>query len=427
VAAKLQAVRGMNDILPAEAERWISLEKRLTDWLRRYGYQNIRMPLVEPTALFLRAIGAATDIVEKEMYSWRDALNDEELTLRPEGTAGCVRAAIEHNLLYDGPKRLWYAGPMFRHERPQKGRYRQFHQLGVEALGWASPGIDAELIVMCASLWRELGVEGIRLELNCIGSAEERAAHRSALVGYFESRADSLDADARRRLHANPLRILDSKNPAMQDVISEAPLLAGFLGAESRRHDEEVRRLIAVAGVTFTDNPRLVRGLDYYNLTVFEWTTDRLGAQAAVCGGGRYDGLFAQLGGKPSPAAGFGLGLDRLVALLPEPANPGGDAGPTAYLAHQGDSAAMEAFLLAEELRRAGHSLVLHAGGGTLKAQMRKADTSGAPFALILGEDELAAASVTVKLLRQGGEQRRVARGALAAELSRLMLQSRND
>src|SRR3990167_3904295 len=312
----IQAVRGMNDVLPDEAGWWLEFEAKVEAWLERYGYRNIRLPLVEHTQLFRRAIGEATDIVEKEMYSWRDELNDEELTLRPEGTASCVRAAIEHSLLHDGPKRLWYAGPMYRHERPQKGRYRQFHQYGVEALGYAGPDIDAELIVMCAALWRELGLQDVRLELNTIGSPAERARYRADLVRHLEQHLERLDADAKRRLHTNPLRTLDSKNPMVQEVVASAPALADYLGEASLAHFEGLKRLLEAAGVRYTINPRLVRGLDYFNLTVFEWISDRLGAQGTVCGGGRYDGLFALIGGKPAPAAGFATGNERLIALL---------------------------------------------------------------------------------------------------------------
>jgi histidyl-tRNA synthetase len=283
----IQAIRGMNDVLPEEALWWLEFEARIEAWLERYGYRNIRMPLVEPTQLFRRAIGEATDIVEKEMYSWRDELSGEDLTLRPEGTASCVRAAIEHNLLYDGPKRLWYVGPMYRHERPQKGRYRQFHQYGVEALGYAGPDVDAELIVMCAALWRELGLEGLRLELNTIGSSEERARYRSDLIRHLEANVDRLDADAKRRLHTNPLRVLDSKNPVVKEVVASAPVLLEYLGEASLAHFDGLKRLLDSAGIEYQINAKLVRGLDYYNLTVFEWVSDALGAQGTVCGGGR--------------------------------------------------------------------------------------------------------------------------------------------
>jgi histidyl-tRNA synthetase len=414
VSTPLQAVRGMNDVLPDEAERRLRLEGVVAAWFARYGYRHMRTPLLEHTALFRRAIGESTDIVEKEMYTFTDALNNESLTLRPEATASTVRAAIEHSLLYEGPRRLWYQGPMYRHERPQKGRYREFTQFGAEALGFEGPDVDAELIVMCAALWRELGLEGIRLELNSIGSAAERAAFRADLVRHLQAHEPALDADARRRLHTNPLRVLDSKNPRVQQVVASAPALMDYLGAASRAHFDGLQRLLAAAGVTFAVNPKLVRGLDYYNLTVFEWISDRLGAQGTVCGGGRYDGLFAQLGGKPAPGVGFAAGVERLVALLGAPA----PTGPSAYLVHQGAGTLEYAFALGEELRAAGFAVVLHAGGGSFKSQMKRADASGAALALIVGEDELKAAAVSVKPLRDARPQQRVARAALAAQLA---------
>ena len=414
----IKAVRGMNDVLPEEAALWRAFEATVEAWLERYGYRNIRMPLVEHTQLFRRAIGEATDIVEKEMYSWRDELNAEELTLRPEGTASCVRAVIEHSLLYEGPKRLWYAGPMYRHERPQKGRYRQFHQYGAEALGYPGPDVDAELIVMCAALWRELGIEGIRLELNTIGSPEERAVHRADLVKFLEQNIDRLDEDSKRRLHSNPLRTLDSKNPQVQEVVAGAPALLDYLGDASRRHFEGVRRLLAAAGIGYVVNPRLVRGLDYYNLTVFEWVAPQLGSQGTVCGGGRYDGLFAQIGGKPTPAAGFAMGNERLVALLGEGGYPPFSLAPHGYAVYQGEGTDEYALLLAEELRAKNYRVVVHAGGGSFKAQMKKADASGAALALIVGEDELAAREVTLKFLRKNQEQVRVKRDRLVEAFS---------
>ena len=403
----------MNDILPGEADAWLELEARVEAWLTRYGYRNIRMPLVEHTQLFRRAIGEATDIVEREMYSWRDELNGEDLTLRPEGTASCVRAAIEHSLLHDGPKRLWYSGPMFRHERPQKGRYRQFHQYGVEALGYPGPDVDAELVAMCAALWRDLGLEGLRLELNNIGSAEERARYRTDLVAFLERNSSRLDDDARRRLHTNPLRTLDSKNPAMKELIASAPSLADYLGDTSAAHFQGVKRLLGAAGVEFSLNPKLVRGLDYYNLTVFEWISDRLGAQGTVCGGGRYDGLFEVIGGKPAPAAGFAMGNERLIALMLEADKRGEPKAPHAYVAYQGEGTLEYAFVLAEELRAAGFGAVLHAGGGSFKSQMKKADSSGALHAVIIGEDELRANEVSFKFLRKNQEQLRMKRDRL--------------
>jgi histidyl-tRNA synthetase len=416
MSAPLQAVRGMNDILPAESRWWLDFEAIAQGWLARHGYRNIRMPLVEPTQLFRRAVGESTDIVEKEMYSWRDELNGEDLTLRPEATASCVRAAIEHHLLHDGPKRLWYAGPMYRHERPQKGRYRQFHQYGVEALGFAGPDADAELIVMCAALWDELGLGGIRLELNTIGSSIERARYRAALIAHLEQHVDQLDADAKRRMNSNPLRVLDSKNPQVQAVTQSAPPLMEYLGDASLGHFAELKRLLAAAGVGYSINPRLVRGLDYYNLTVFEWVSDRLGAQGTVCGGGRYDGLFEQLGGKPSPAAGFAMGIERLIALMQEAGREPRDPAPDAYVVHQGEGAAQAALKIARELRGAGFAVIQHCGGGSIKSQMKRADASGAKLALIVGEDELKAGEATVKPLREARAQARVPLARLAAE-----------
>ncbi|MDR1062678.1 MAG: histidine--tRNA ligase [Azoarcus sp.] len=416
----LQAVRGMNDILPDDAEIWENFEDIVRDWLRGYGYRPIRLPVVEPTPLFQRAIGEVTDIVEKEMYSFEDALNGEKLTLRPEGTAGCVRAAIQHGLAAagGGGRRLWYQGPMFRHERPQKGRYRQFHQVGVEALGFAGPDIDAELIVMGARLWGQLGLADVRLELNSLGSAQERASHRAALVAYLEEHQDALDGDGRRRLHSNPLRILDTKNPALQEIVEAAPKLLDYLGDASRAHFEAVQAMLHDAGIACHVNHRLVRGLDYYNRTVFEWVTDRLGAQGTVCAGGRYDTLVEQLGGKPMPAAGFAMGVERLLALWLE----GGEAEyaiarptPDVYVVHQGECARRLAFRAAEALRDVGLNILLHCGEeGSFKSQMRKADGSGAQLALVIGDDEAAAMDVGIKPLRGGGAQRRVPFAVLA-------------
>ncbi|HEY6967406.1 MAG TPA: histidine--tRNA ligase [Burkholderiales bacterium] len=425
-AVALQAIRGMNDVLPEEMALWRAFGAIVEAWLERWGYRAIRMPLVEQTALFRRAIGEATDIVEKEMYSWRDELNREELTLRPEGTASCVRAAIEHSLLYDGPKRLWYGGAMYRHERPQKGRYREFYQYGAEAFGYAGPDVDAELIVMCARLWPELGLSGIRLELNSIGSAEERARHRADLIRHLQAHEAKLDADARRRLHTNPLRVLDSKNPAVQEVAAGAPALMGYLGEASLAHFDGLKKLLAAAGVEFTLNPRLVRGLDYYNLTVFEWISDALGAQGTVCGGGRYDGLFAQLGGKPAPGVGFAMGCERLVALMKDSGKAPAAARPDAYLLHLGEGTDAYAFALADALRSAGHAVVLHAGGGSFKSQMKKADASGAWLALVVGEDELKAGEVSVKNLRKRDEQVRLAGSALLANFADVVRKARS-
>src|SRR5712664_574783 len=411
----IQAVRGMNDVLPDEAALWREFESKVEAWLERYGYRNLRMPLVEHSALIRRAIGEATDIVEKEMYSWRDPLNDEELTLRPEGTASCVRAAIEHSLLHDGPKRLWYAGPMFRHERPQKGRYRQFHQYGVEALGFPGPDVDAELIAMCAALWRDLGIEGLRLELNTIGAPEERARYRTDLVSFLKKNETQLDEDARRRMHTNPLRTLDSKNPMVQEVVAKAPSMASYLGEASAAHFDALKRLLDAAGISYKINPQLVRGLDYYNLTVFEWISDSLGAQGTVCGGGRYDGLFELIGGKPAPAAGFAMGCERLLTLIGDAKSA---AVPHAYVVHLGEGTPERAFALAEELRAKSYRIVLHAGGGSFKSQMKKADASGALFALIIGEDELRADEVGFKFLRQEAGQARVKRAGVAEFLA---------
>jgi len=411
----------MNDILPDEAVLWEELEETLRSWLQSYGYRNLRTPLLEPTALFRRAIGEATDIVEKEMYSFVDELNREALTLRPEATASTVRAAIEHNLLYGNPQRLYYLGPMYRHERPQKGRYRQFHQVGAEALGYAGPDVDAELLLMCARLWDDLGLDDIKLQLNSIGSPEERLRHRSELVRYLQAHEDELDADAKRRLHTNPLRVLDSKNPLMQPLVEAAPRLLDHLGEASLAHFEGVQQVLKDVGIPYSINPRMVRGLDYYNLTVFEWVTDRLGAQGTVCGGGRYDGLFEQIGGKPTPACGFAMGLERLLALMQETRAQEPAAHCEVYVLHQGSAAGRMAFGVAEELRNYGLSVMQHCGGGSFKAQMKKADASGAVLAVILGEDEVTKSEVSVKHLRQQREQVRVAREALPEAVTNLL------
>ena len=411
----LQSVRGMNDILPDEAEFWELFEDTVRSWLKAYGYRPIRMPIVEPTPLFKRAIGEVTDIVEKEMYSFEDSLNGEQLTLRPEGTAGCVRAVIQHNLAAQQPRRLYYIGQMFRHERPQKGRYRQFHQVGVESFGFAGPDIDAEMILMGARLWADLGLDGIELQINSLGQSEERAQHRAALIAYFEERAELLDEDAKRRLYTNPLRILDTKNPAMQEMCTAAPKLIDYLGPESLAHFEGVQRVLRDAGVPFTINPRLVRGLDYYNLTVFEWVTDKLGAQGTVCAGGRYDGLVEQLGGKSTPACGFAMGVERLVALIRESGGEPAAPAPDVYLVHQGDDASRLAFRVAEGLRDQGIDVLLHCGGGSFKSQMKKADASGATFAVIIGDDEAVAGEAQLKPLREGsGEQKKMKVDGLA-------------
>ena len=403
----IQSVRGMNDGLPDMVETWQAFESIVRDWLRRYGYRELRTPILEHTGLFKRAIGEVTDIVEKEMYTFVDELNGETLTLRPEGTASAVRAAIQHNLLYDGGKRLWYTGPMFRHERPQKGRYRQFHQVGVEALGFGGPDVDAELIVMCADLWRALGIAPT-LQLNTLGDAEARQRHRAKLIAHYEQHLDLLDEDGRRRLHSNPLRILDSKNPAMASVNEAAPRLMDELGDEARAHFEGVQALLTAQGVAFEINPRLVRGLDYYNRTVFEWVTDQLGAQGTVCAGGRYDGLVEQLGGKPAPAAGFAMGIERLLALMETAGSVPAAAVPDAYIVHAGEQAAVHAWRVAAALRADGLAAVMHAGGGSFKSQMKKADASRARYAVIIGDDEAAAGEVTLKSLRVEAEQLRV-------------------
>jgi histidyl-tRNA synthetase len=402
MSQKIQAIRGMEDILPEASPLWEQLEDACREVFRQYGYRNIRTPIVEPTALFIRGIGEVTDIVEKEMYTFDDR-NGDSLTLRPEATAGIVRAAIEHNFLYNGPMRVWTAGPMFRYERPQKGRQRQFHQYDVEALGFEGPDVDAEQIVMLARLWKALGIGPIQLHVNSIGDAADRQAHRDKLIAYFSRHEGLLDEDAKRRLHANPLRILDSKNPAMQEMIEGAPKLLDHLGEGAARHFEETKRLLAAAGVAFTVNPRLVRGMDYYNRTVFEWVTDRIGAQSTIAGGGRYDGLFAMLGGKPTPACGFGLGMERIILTMQAFGRTAAQE-PHAFLVHAGEAASREAWRLAEAIRDAGLSCVLGAGG-SFKSQMKKADASAAPFAIILGDDEVAAGKVTLKPLRGGGEQ----------------------
>jgi len=420
----IRAVRGMNDILPDESERWEALEELLRDWLRSYGYRSVRTPILEHTALFRRAIGEATDIVEKEMYTFTDELNQESLTLRPEATASVARAAAEHSLLYGGAQRLCYIGPMYRHERPQKGRYRQFHQVGAEALGFPGPDVDAELLLMCARLWDDLDLSGIRLQLNCLGSAAERAAYRKSLVSYLESREKDLDEDSRRRLRTNPLRVLDSKNPAMQPLIERAPRLLDGLGEASLKHFEGVQAILKDAGRPYEITPRLVRGLDYYNLTVFEWVSDDLGAQGTVCAGGRYDGLIEQIGGKPAPACGFAMGIERLLALIP--ASSGG-ASPDVYLVNQGERAERFAFSVAEALRGAGISVVQHCGGGSFKSQMKKADGSGAPVAVIVGDDEAHAGEASVKALREERAQLRVPLARLPDAVAGLLFGDTDD
>jgi histidyl-tRNA synthetase len=415
----LQAVRGMNDILPEEAGLWFWFEDTVREWLEGYGYRNIRMPLLEHVALFKRAIGEVTDIVEKEMYSFEDRLNGDQLTLRPEGTASCVRAALQHNLLYNAPQRLYYSGAMFRHERPQKGRYRQFHQVGVEALGFAGPDIDAEHVLMCARLWSKLGLSDITLQINTLGDVASRQRHRKKLIAYLEQHADALDADATRRLHSNPLRILDSKNPAMQALILAAPSLMDELEEDALKHFETVQKTLRRHEVAFEINPRLVRGLDYYNRTVFEWTTTRLGAQGTICAGGRFDGLIEQMGGKPTPATGFAIGIERILALLQDDGMIAPRALLNAYVVHQGEMAGEMAGLLAEGLRDKGLSALLDCGGGSFKSQMKRADASGASFAVILGDNEASTGLATLKSLR-GGEQVSVPVDELSEKIKQL-------
>ena len=400
----------MNDILPPESARWEWLEATVRDLMGRFAYRNVRTPILEHTALFVRGIGEVTDIVEKEMYSFHDRSDkygdNDHLTLRPENTAGIVRAAIEHNMLYDGGKRLWAIGPMFRREKPQRGRFRQFHQIDVEALGFAGPDVDAELILLASALWKAIGLTDVRLELNSLGQPAERAQHRAQLIAHFEAHADKLDEDGKRRLHSNPLRILDTKNPAMKDVVESAPRLMDFLGADSLAHFEGLKAILDANGVAYTVNPRLVRGLDYYNLSVFEFVTDRLGSQGTVCAGGRYDGLFEQLGGKPAPAVGWAIGVERVLDLMKEQGAVIAAPVPDVY-AVVPDTAAMPVVLRTlQQLRDAGVRVQMHAatvdGMGSFKSQFKKADASGATYALIFGADELARGEVTLKSLRDG-------------------------
>ncbi len=421
----IQAVRGMNDILPDQTPYWQQIEGAVRDILAAYGYGEIRMPIVERTELFARSIGEVTDIVEKEMYTFTDR-NGDSLTLRPEGTAGCVRAGIENGLLYNQVQRLWYLGPMFRHERPQKGRYRQFHQIGAEVFGLEGPDVDAELILMTGRLWRQLGIaDRVELQINSLGTAAARAAYRDRLVDYLKEHHAALDEDSRRRLETNPLRILDSKNPDMQPIIGQAPLLIDHLDPESRAHFDRLVAVLEAAGLRYTLNPRLVRGLDYYGRTVFEWVTDALGAQGTVCAGGRYDGLVEHLGGRATPAVGFAMGLERLVALMEsaERARPA-DVAPHAYLALLGgDTVQQDGLLLAERLRDRvpGLRLLTHCGGGGLKAQLKRADRSGAALALLLGENEIARGEVGVKYLREDHDQESLGEDALCRCLAALV------
>ncbi|SCX48342.1 histidine--tRNA ligase [Variovorax sp. EL159] len=410
MAEKLNAVKGMNDILPPESARWEWLEATVRDLMGRYAYRNVRTPILEHTALFVRGIGEVTDIVEKEMYSFHDRSDkygdNDHLTLRPENTAGLVRAVIEHNMLYDGGKRLWYIGPMFRREKPQRGRFRQFHQIGAEALGFAGPDVDAELILLANALWKRIGLTDVRLELNSLGQPAERAQHRAQLIAHFEAHADKLDEDGKRRLHSNPLRILDTKNPAMKEVVESAPKLIDFLGAESLAHFNGLKAILDANGVSYTINPRLVRGLDYYNLSVFEFVTDRLGSQGTVCAGGRYDDLITQIGGKPAPAVGWAMGVERVLDLMKEQGTHIPMPVPDVY-AVVPDAAAMPVVLhTLQQLRDAGVRVQMHAatvdGLGSFKSQFKRADNSGATYALIFGADELARGEVTLKALRDG-------------------------
>jgi histidyl-tRNA synthetase len=407
-AEKVTSVKGMNDILPPDSARWEWLEGKVRALMDRYSYRNIRTPIVEPTALFVRGLGEVTDIVEKEMYSFEDRLNGEHLSLRPEATAGVVRAVSENSMLYDGGKRLYYMGPMFRHERPQRGRYRQFHQIGAEALGFPGAEVDAELILLANSLWRELGLQGVRLELNSLGQPQERQAHRAALIAYLEQHSESLDEEARRRLHSNPLRILDTKNPGLQAIVNAAPRLIDFLGPESLAHFDRVKAILDANGVAWTLNPRLVRGMDYYNLTVFEFVTDQLGSQGTICGGGRYDYLMEQVGGKAAPAVGWALGVERVLELLKEQDKASISLAPDVYAVVPSISSLPVAMRTIEQLRALGLSIQMHASAsadgsmGSMKSQFKRADGSGAAYALVFGDEELTRGVVSIKSLRDG-------------------------
>ncbi|EGR5063056.1 MULTISPECIES: histidine--tRNA ligase [Vibrio] len=421
MAKTIQAIRGMNDCLPTQSPLWQKVEGVVKNVISAYGYSEVRMPIVEMTHLFSRAIGEVTDVVEKEMYTFEDR-NGDSLTLRPEGTAGCVRSGIENGLLYNQEQRLWYMGPMFRHERPQKGRYRQFHQCGVEVFGLDGPDVDAELIMMTARLWRELGIaQHVRLELNSIGSLEARANYRTALIDYLEQYQNVLDEDCKRRMYTNPLRVLDSKNPDVQAILGDAPQLSDYLDAESKQHFADLCELLDAAGIEYTVNQRLVRGLDYYNRTVFEWITESLGSQGTVCGGGRYDGLVEQLGGKPTPAVGFAMGLERLVLMMETLGNTDVRRSVDVYMVTAGEGTMMAGMKLAEQLREQvpGLRVMTHFGGGNFKKQFKRADKVGAAIALVLGEDEVAAQTVVVKDLA-GGEQNTVAQAEVAKLLAHL-------
>lgn len=406
---KIQAIRGMSDMLPSDAPLWHFFEKKAIGLANLYGYQQIRTPIVEQTRLFKRGIGEVTDIVEKEMYSFVDSLNGDNLSLRPENTASVVRACIEHNLLYDAPRRLWYMGPMFRHERPQRGRYRQFHQFGMEAMGFKGPDTDAEQLLMLNRLWKELGIAPVRLELNCLGQLEERKAYREILIRYFEEHKEILDEDAQRRLYSNPLRILDTKNPDMQDLVNNAPKLYDSLGEESKAFLSSLEDILKAEGVDYTINPRLVRGLDYYNLTVFEWVTDKLGAQGTICGGGRYDSLIGMLGGRDAPACGFAMGIERVLELMKECGVHPEERECDVYVVWD-KALYLNAIGAAEKLRDAGIRVIVHSGSMKFANQLKRADASGALYALVIGSDEAAAGKVGLKALREGiagyGEQK---------------------
>ncbi len=422
MAKNIQAVRGMKDILPEQSPLWQFLEERVRQVLAAYAYREIRMPIVESTDLFKRSIGEVTDIVEKEMYTFDDR-NGDSLTLRPEGTAGCVRAGIEHGLLYNQIQRLWYQGAMFRHERPQKGRYRQFHQIGVETYGMAGPDIDLELLLISARIWQAIGLHDLELQINTLGTAEERSAYRDKLVTYFEQYKAQLDEDSQRRLHSNPLRILDSKNPDMRELIEAAPSLIDELGEQSKAHFEWICQGLQANGIDYVINPRLVRGLDYYSRTVFEWVTDQLGAQGTVCAGGRYDALVSQLGGRETPAVGFAMGMERLIAMLEEKGMGANLGRPDIFMVVAGEATISRGMQIAENLRNALPKLKLqfNCGGGSLKSQFKKADKSGAAWALVLGEDELQRGIVSLKPLLERGEQQQLSLDTLADSVERLI------
>mgnify|MGYP001824706996 FL=1 len=422
MSSTLQAIRGMNDILPAQSPAWQYFEDTVRSVLDTYGFQEIRMPIVEKTELFKRSIGEVTDIVEKEMYTFDDR-NGDSLTLRPEGTAGCVRACIQHGLTHNQVQRLWYSGPMFRHERPQKGRYRQFHQIGIEVFGLDGPDFDAELLMLTARLWKRLGLQQVSLQLNSLGTSADRAKFREALVGYLQQHREQLDEDSKRRLESNPLRILDSKSPQTQSLLEEAPRLAEYIDAESQAHFDQLCSLLDAARIPYTVNPRLVRGLDYYGRTVFEWVTDQLGAQGTVCAGGRYDVLVEQLGGRTTPAVGFAMGIERLIALLESQHVSLPDKAPHVYIVAVGEQAQRHGLLLSEQLRDSVPALriMTHCGGGSFKSQFKKADRSGAHFALVLGDEELEQGRAGLKALREQTDQETVEFTALPDRLAEII------